>query len=184
MSPGVHLLASWLSTVPLLHNRRERVIVSLSGIAPDIDGIGIVIDQITGTTTYFHEYHHYIGHNIVFALACATLASLLARTQKNTVWLLSFGVLHLHYLCDLIGSRGPDHYQWPIYYFYPFNTSYGVTWSGQWALNAWQNQLIMSLLLLLCVYSAKRKNITFFEIFSKRLEEAAINLYRKYFRRS
>ncbi|MCP4326187.1 MAG: metal-dependent hydrolase, partial [Alteromonadales bacterium] len=63
MSPGTHLLFSWLSTAEILKNRRERAIVSLSGIAPDIDGAGIIVDEITGTTDLYFQYHHYLGHS-------------------------------------------------------------------------------------------------------------------------
>jgi hypothetical protein len=43
---------------------------------------------------------------------------------------------------DLVGSRGPAGYQWPIPYLLPFSNSWHWTWKGQWALNAWPNILI------------------------------------------
>lgn len=182
MSPGSHLLLSWLSSVNILRNRRERVLVSLAGVAPDMDGLGLVIDKFTGTTNYFFQYHHYLGHSIFSAIVISTIASIMATAQRSHVWCLSFFVVHLHLLCDVVGSKGPEGHQWPIYYFYPLNTSYKITWKHQWELNAWQNLMILGLLLAGSAYYAKSKKITFFEIFSSRLNERALKMYHKYIR--
>ena len=179
MAPGAHLLISWLATVEIFKERRERALVTFCGVAPDLDGAGLVVDLITGTTSYYVKYHHYLGHSIISAVFWATFATCFAKSQKALVWLASLLVVHLHMLCDLVGSRGPDGYQWPIYYFYPLNSK-GVTWYGQWELNAWQNQLIMLLLFALCAYYLVARKITFFEVFSRRLDRAAIGLYETY----
>ena len=115
MTPGAHLIFSWLSGVEFLQNRRERAIVALSGLAPDIDGVGIIIDKVTGTTNYYFEHHHYLGHSVFAAIAIATLASFLAKIQKLRVWFIALFVTHLHFICDIAGSKGPDGYQWPVY---------------------------------------------------------------------
>ena len=184
MSPGAHLLFSWLSSVKILKNRRERTLVSVAGVAPDLDGLGLIVDKVTGTTNYFFQYHHYLGHSIFSAIVISTIASLLATSQRLQVWSISFFVVHLHLLCDVIGSKGPEGHQWPIYYLYPLNTSYGITWKYQWELNAWQNILILGLLLVGTAYYAKTKKITFLEVFSGRLNEEAFKIYRKYVRKS
>ena len=36
MAPGAHLLLSWLGTVQVIRNSRERALVTFSGIAADI----------------------------------------------------------------------------------------------------------------------------------------------------
>jgi len=181
MSPGSHLLFSWLTTVQIIKDRRERILVSISGIAPDIDGLGLIIDKLTGSTNFYLQYHHYIGHSIFSALFISTLATLLAKSQKVIVFTLSFILVHVHILFDVIGSKGPDGYQWPIYYFYPINPEYSLTWSGQWELNAWQNNVIMLFLLSGCVYYAVTKKITFLEIFSSKLNREVFVMYSKYF---
>lgn len=150
MTPGAHLLISWLSTVEILKERRERTLVALTGVAPDLDGLGIIVDKFTGTTHYYFNYHHYLGHSIFSALFFATLASLFSKSQKLAVWLLSFLVVHLHLLGDIIGSKGPDGFHWPIYYLYPFNSTFELTWKHQWELDAWQNQVII----IICFYYA------------------------------
>jgi inner membrane protein len=182
MAPGAHFMMSWLSAVPFFNNRRERCLITLAGIAPDIDGLGIVADIINhGKTHFYFDYHHYIGHNIFFALFFSLLCAALARTQRFSVWLFSFLILHLHFLCDIAGSRGPDGYQWPVYYLYPVDPTVALTWSGQWELNAWQNYAIIVLLLVTTVFVGAYKKITFLELISPRFDRSIFNLYHKLF---
>lgn len=175
MTPSGHLMMSWLCGASIVSTKRERILITLAGLSPDADGIGLLADWITGTTRLYHQWHHVLGHNLLFALSIATCASLLAHTGKKCVWLMSFVAIHLHLLTDLTGSKGPDGYQWPIQYFYPFNHA-GYTWQGQWALNAWQNHLIWLCLALICIGYIRRCNISFFELFGSKLDEAARSL--------
>lgn len=179
MTPGAHLLFSWLSTVQIIENRRERLLVSLCGVAPDLDGLGLLIDRFTGVTHYYLSYHHYLGHSVLSAFVLASLAALLAKQQRLSVWLLGLFVVHLHVMCDVIGSKGPDGYHWPVYYLFPFS-DYGLTWTGQWELDAWQNQVIMLFLLATSVYVAATRNISFLEVISRTLDREAFKLYEKY----
>lgn len=180
MSPGAHLLFSWLSGVEFLKKRRERVLVTLSGMAPDLDGLGIIIDRITDTTNYYIQYHHFLGHSIFSAICLSTLASMLAKEQKLRVWVLALLVVHIHIVCDIVGSKGSDGHQWPIYYLYPVAPAFGLTWEHQWELNAWQNLVIIGTLFCISGYYAATKQITFLEVFSRRLDKEAIVMYRKY----
>ncbi len=100
MAPGAHLLISWLATVEVFKERRERALVTLCGVAPDLDGAGLVVDLITGTTSYYVKYHHYLGHSIISAVFLATFATCFAKSQKALVWLASLLVVHL--LCSVI----------------------------------------------------------------------------------
>ncbi len=181
MTPGAHLLISWLSSVEILKHRRERTIATLSGLAPDLDGLGIIPDKLIGTTDYYFRFHHYVGHSIASAFFIASIASLFAKSQKLVVWLLAFLLVHAHILCDVVGSKGPDGYQWPIYYLYPFDSKFELTWKYQWELNAWQNQVILMFLLALCAFYANSKKVTFLEVFSQSLDREAFKIYRKYF---
>ncbi|WP_323816491.1 metal-dependent hydrolase [Cellvibrio sp. NN19] len=181
MAPGTHLLFSWLVGVNIFKARRERALIAIAGVAPDLDGLGLIADKVSGTTSYFFQYHHYLGHSVFSAIIIASIAAVFARAQKLTVWCAAFFVVHLHLLCDIACSKGPDGYQWPIYYLYPLNPSYSITWAHQWELNAWQNILIMVLLLFGSFYYASTKRITFLEVFSYRLNEEAFKMYYKYF---
>ena len=92
MIPPTHFLISWVIAAESTTSRRDRAIVTLAGVIPDIDGFGYPIEN------------------------CLTF--------------------HLHLLCDVIGSREIDNYQWP------FSNAWQWTWSGQWELSAWPNRAI------------------------------------------
>ncbi|MFC1896106.1 metal-dependent hydrolase, partial [Thermodesulfobacteriota bacterium] len=131
MSPVTHLLISWsiANTTPL--NRRERALVTLSGVVPDIDGLGLIADVIPGISgkplELWDRWHHVLGHNIGFGLLCALCALLFSRRRFSTC-LLSLVAFHTHVLCDLVGARGPDGYQWPIPYLLPFSDAWHLQW--------------------------------------------------------
>ncbi len=40
MDIGTHLFASWLVSSEVFRNRRERMLTTLVGVVPDIDGAG------------------------------------------------------------------------------------------------------------------------------------------------
>lgn len=83
MTSGAHFLISWLSTVEILKERRERTIVTFAGISPDIDALGGIIDSITGNSNYYQQFHHYFGHCGLFAVFITVLVYFLAKEQKN-----------------------------------------------------------------------------------------------------
>lgn len=180
MTPGAHLVLSWLSSVNVVSNSRERRIVTYVGLSPDLDGLGLIVDKLTGETTYYESYHHYIGHCGVAGLAFALMAMHFAKVEKLRVFAISLFVFHLHILCDIVGSKGTDGYQWPVYYLYPFNNSIALMWSGQWELNAWQNSIIMAVSLLICFYLASKRRYSFMEVFGKRFDDEVFKMYSKY----
>jgi hypothetical protein len=47
MSPITHLLISWVVADADALSKRERAIVTVAGLAPDIDGVGIVAEVLT-----------------------------------------------------------------------------------------------------------------------------------------
>ncbi|WP_018691862.1 metal-dependent hydrolase [Algicola sagamiensis] len=172
MTPTSHLLMSWLCTVPKISAPRERRLIALSGVAPDLDGIGIIWDWISGKTHYYSDYHHVLGHGFIASIFIATLATAFAAQQRGKVFILSLFVVHLHILCDVIGSKGEDGYTWPISYFYPFNEVFLLSWSRQWLLNGWQNLLIFCGLLIISAYVFKKQKVTVLEVFHERLDES------------
>jgi inner membrane protein len=87
---------------------------------------------------------------------------------------LVFLSFHLHLLCDLIGSRGPDGDQWPIPYLKPFSNALQLTWHGQWALNGWQNFAITGLLLLATLWILKKYGSSPVELMRKRWNERLV----------
>ncbi len=178
MAPN-HLLLSWLGAATLLRHRRERILVAYSGLAPDLDGLGWLIDQYTQNAThYYAAFHHKAGHGILAALLIAGAVGCLARCQPIKAALCAFAIVHLHILCDMAGSRGADGYQWPIYYFYPFLPAHEYVWAGQWDINAWQNRLILFASLVVAAWCFIARRVCFFEVFGRRFEQAAFKMLR------
>jgi inner membrane protein len=185
MSPVTHFFAGWLlaSATPL--NRREKAAVVCAGLAPDIDGLGIIPELLTRNSSHpllwFSQYHHAL-HTLAFGML-VTLAAWLycsrrqfiftpeiqapqAANHRWTATLLAFLSFHLHLLCDLIGSRGPDGYSWPIPYLAPFSSRLQLAWHGQWSLNGWQNILITCVLLGVTLWIARANGSSPVELFS------------------
>src|SRR5688500_16035077 len=108
MNPIVHGELGWLLGVKL-KERRDRVLVTIAGVAPDLDGLSI----LAGTEAY-GEYHHLLTHGYPAAIAFTVIGAALAK-NKLAVAPLVLAAFHLHLLCDLAGS-GPG---WPISYFWP-----------------------------------------------------------------
>ena len=147
MNPETHLLASWVIGAKTTDNARDCRLVALAGILPDLDGLGLVLDAFNGAihgrrTLYYQNYHHYLLHGLFGGLLIALVLTCFAR-RKLRVALLALIVFHLHLLCDLIGSRGPDPVDlWPLFYFGPFTKEPMWLWKGQWPLDAWVNRLL------------------------------------------
>ena len=190
MSPITHLLVGWGVANAARLNRRERALVMTAGIIPDVDGLGVVAEVLTRNSEqplqWWSLYHHVLGHNIGFALLVMAAAFALSSRSGSTTllargWLtacLAMASFHLHILGDLVGGRGPDGYQWPIPYLVPFSNDWQLTWSGQWALNAWPNFAVTGALLILTFYLAWRHGRSPLEAISVRANEAFVSALR------
>jgi inner membrane protein len=188
MTPGAHLLASWLTAYGTGANPRERRIISLVGIAPDLDGFGWLIDKVNNLfgnqSFWYEEFHHILGHNLVASFVMAWLAARLSGGRRVYVFVLSLVVFHLHIACDVLGSRGPDGYQWPIYYLMPFDSKFGLVLSWQWELNSWQNSVIIVGMLTVVGIIGWRKRCSFVEVISAKLEHAFFEMLNRRWPRS
>ena len=185
MSPITHFFMGWAvaSTVPSF-SKRERAFVTLASVVPDIDGLGIIAEKLTQNSSHplnwWSEYHHILGHNIGFALLVSVIAAVFGQ-QKLKVLLLAFLSFHLHLLGDLVGARGPDGDQWPIPYLLPFSNHLQLTWSGQWALNAWPNILITVTLMAMTVVLARARGFSPLEMVSAKADAAFVRALRNRF---
>jgi membrane-bound metal-dependent hydrolase YbcI (DUF457 family) len=185
MSPVTHFLTGWVLANTASLNRRDRALVTLAGVVPDVDGLGAVADLLTRHSAHpldwFARYHHSL-HNLGFAMLVAMAAYLLA-TQRAKVAALALLSFHLHLLEDLLGARGPDGYQWPIPYLMPFSRAAQLSWHGQWALNAWPNFVITVALLLLTFYLAWDRGYSPLEMVSQKADAEFVEALRKRFPR-
>ena len=187
MTPGQHFIISWVVANSAELDRRSRICITASGLLPDFDGIGLIVDKLSPYfgihTSFYAQYHHVLGHNLLLGLLVSIGLASLCR-QKYCVFALCLLAFHLHIVCDLAGSMGPDGYHWPIYYLYPFVPSYQLIWSGQWPLNSWINSLIGILFFSLAILQARHRRVTFFELISNRLDNIviAIGTHRGFFK--
>ena len=189
MTPGQHFIISWVVANGKDLDRRSRVLITLSGLLPDLDGVGYLVDKlgiVAGySTNLFEEYHHVFGHNLMAGILLSLWFACCCK-QRIVVFWLCLLAFHLHLVCDLAGSMGPDGYQWPIYYLYPFLPNYEVTWSGQWELSSWRNSAIGILFFIVAIFLARHRGLTFFDFFSRRFEEkvARVASQRGFFKMS
>lgn len=164
--------------------KRERAMVTWASVVPDIDGLGIVAERLTQNSSHplnwWSEYHHVLGHNIGFAILIGILTTGFAKHHIK-VGLLALLSFHLHLLGDLIGARGPDGDQWPIPYLLPFSNKCQLTWSGQWALNAWPNFVITAGLIAAALWLARNRGFSPLEIFSKKTDQVFVDALRARF---
>ena len=102
------MLASWLTAHGSGANQRERRVISLVGLSPDLDGLGWLLDQVNRMmghpSSWYEEFHHVLGHNLIASVVAASLAAGLCGGRRVRVLVLALLVFHLHILCDVMGS--------------------------------------------------------------------------------
>lgn len=187
MSPVAHLVGSWLVAVATNNNPRDRKLVTLAGVLPDVDGMGVVADVIGSwvsgkecTFYYYQQYHHVLLHGWPGALLVSALLAAFGR-ERWRVWLLCLLTYHLHLLCDFVGSRGPTvGDRWPICYSEPLFRHPIWFWKYQWPLDGWQNQLIFLILFAISLWAAVGKGYSFVELISERVDARFVQVLRKW----
>jgi inner membrane protein len=184
MSPVTHFLTGWAFANCASLDRRDRTLVTLACVVPDVDGLGIIPELLTRNTTHpllwFSLYHHSL-HSLTFALVVAAASIALAR-QKWKTGLLALVSFHLHLFEDLLGSRGPDGDAWPIPYLKPFS-QIELTWQGQWQLNAWPNVAITVALVTTTFWLAWWRGFSPLEMISEKADSAFVSALRRRFPR-
>jgi membrane-bound metal-dependent hydrolase YbcI (DUF457 family) len=188
MNPITHALSGWCVAESAGRlGRRERLLVTLAAVAPDVDGFGAIPELLTRNSAsplfWWTDYHHILAHNLLFAVLFAGFALAVARVRRVSVAVLAFVAVHVHLLGDLVGSRGPDGYDWPIPYLYPFSSAVQLTWSGQWALNAWQNVAITCVFLVVTFWLAWSRGYSPVGLVSERADRAVVGALRQRFRK-
>lgn len=182
MAPGGHLITSWLIGNSILKERRNRVVVALAGFSPDLDGLGFIFDRLKDNSSLYFDYHHVVCHGLFWTIFVSFISFTVVKTQRYITALMCFIAVHVHILADIIGSKGPDGYQWPINYLYPLSNKLMLQWSGQWELNAWPNYMFTGVLLVLCFSFAKKQGYSAFEIVPGSFDKEVFKLAQKYFK--
>jgi inner membrane protein len=131
-------------------------------------------------TLFYEHYHHFLFHGAFGAVLITAFLVLFAQ-RKWRVALLSLGVIHLHLLCDLVGSRGPTPEDlWPIFYLGPFDKELMWIWKGQLPLDAWPNRLLSVSLLASALWMAVPRGYSFVGVFNKRADQRFVAVLRKW----
>lgn len=184
MSPVTHLLIGWECGHVFGSTARDRNLITWASVFPDVDGFGIIFDvaaKVLGLppSHFYATLHHWLLHGLFGALLMTAIAFGAATKKLYTATICLF-VVHLHFLCDLVGSRGPTSSDiWPIHYLGPFSEALTLSWQGQWPLNGWPNIAITLMLIMLVVRQAVRDGISPFLLVSHQANEAFINILRK-----
>jgi len=127
---------------------------------------------------FYQKYHHYLLHGLFGAAVIAAALACFAQ-RPRCVALLSFLLVHLHLLCDLLGSRGPSREDlWPIYYLGPFSRNWIWIWKHQWALDAWPNRLLSIFLFAWCLKLAVACGDSFVGVFNRRADFVFVSVLR------
>jgi hypothetical protein len=184
MSPITHFLASWVVFERFQVSRRDRALVVLAGVLPDVDGLGIVADfatRVSGLppTEYYQMFHRFYCHGLLAACVIAVFCGLCANA-KWRVACCAFLCVHLHFLCDLAGSRGTmSEDLWGLYYWGPFTHAGEIVWSGQWPLVGWQNFVLTAALLAVVLKRAISYGYSPLQLFSLRADRAFVTTLRR-----
>lgn len=186
MNPITHFLLGWtVANTDSTLVRKERVAITLAGVAPDLDGLGLVAEILTrgsqNELLWWSNYHHTVLHNLTFALLVAAV-SFISTGRRWLVAVLAFISFHIHLLGDILGSRGHGNDHWPIPYLMPLSDAWSFVWSGQWELNAWPNIVITIVLLAICFYLAWQRGYSPLEMVSARADAAFVQTLRQRFK--
>lgn len=85
MHPITHLLLGWTVASIARLTHRERAAVTLAGVVPDLDGLGILAEVLTRSwdrpLLWWSDYHHVLAHNLCGGLLVAALSGILANSR-------------------------------------------------------------------------------------------------------
>lgn len=183
MSPIAHFMTSWLIGASVCDDRRDVRLIALAGVAPDLDGLGVVADiaaRLSGHEApgWFERYHHVLLHGLAGCVVIVIAMACFARRHPVVVIgaILAF---HMHLACDLVGSRGPTPGEiWPIHYLSPFSAEPVWLWKHQWALDAWQNQVYAAAAMALCLVFSVRNGQSPVAVFSQQADVVVVRVLR------
>jgi inner membrane protein len=183
MNPVTHFLAGWVIGCPAELSRRDRALICAASVAPDLDGLGLIADLVSGDTAegyyWYSRFHHVLGHDILFG-AVLVAAAFCAARRRYVTSLLCLIAFHLHLLGDLVGAKGPGDSFWTIPYLWPFSGREWV-WEGQWMLNAWPNFAITAGLVAVTLFVAWREGFSPVGLVSERADLIFVNTLRNRF---
>ena len=101
--------------------------------------------------------------------------------RRVRVAILALLVYHLHLLCDLVGSRGPDPGdKWPIWYLAPLSQHPMWICPWQWRLDGWQNGVISIALFVWAMAMTLKRGDSVVGVFSRRADAVFMRTLRQW----
>ena len=175
-----HALIGWCAGNRISRQPADVALVTAASLVPDIDAAGALVDLIRGgEAELFSAFHHKFGHCLLFCLLLAFLVWRWRKSARLALWCAA--LFHLHLLGDVVGARGPDGFQWPIYYFFPFS-EYSLVWSYQWEINAWPNLVLTVFLIFLFLWQVAVAGFSPLFFFSRTADEKLVLTLRQRFK--
>ena len=115
---------------------------------------------------------------LIIICGCTERRAFFTFFATTAVAIFALLAYHLHLLCDLIGSRGPDASDiWPIFYLAPLRlhstwlrTHSVWSWKYQWPLFGWQNGVISVALFVWAMAMTLRRGDSIIGVFSRRAD--------------
>lgn len=187
MNPITHLLVSWTGTEAWRLSREDARRAAWAGLLPDLDGLGLVVDvgnRLLGRpeTMLYGTWHHALLHGLPGALVLAAAVAAFSTARLRT-FLVSLGLVHLHLLCDLVGSRGPDRDDvWTVPYLAPLSDRLTLSVPWQWPVNGWPNVALTLLLLAAGFVSAARRGRSPVSLLGERADRVFVETVRRRWR--
>lgn len=178
-----HLLVGWTLADASKLGDRDRALVAWAGVLPDVDGLGAVVNVGNRLlrrpdSHLYADWHHRLLHGLPGAVLTDIAVAFVARSRVRAA-LGAFGLVHVHIVSDLVGSRGPSPADiWPVYYLAPLSDWPTISWSGQWPLNAWPNVVLTLLLVAYAFVTAVRRGTSPVMLFSPGANEAFVSTVR------
>ena len=167
-----HLMSGWCVANLLPLSARERLFCMIAAGLPDVDGVG----RVFGEEAYW-DYHHVVGHNLLFAFVTGATLAAFARARLLT-FIACCALVHLHLLMDYFGS-GPG---WGIPYLWPFD-KHVYTSPHVWKFYSWQNLSAAGLMLLWTLLIVDQKGRTPLEALMPSLDRQLVDGWRRHVRR-
>lgn len=163
-----HIMSGWCVANCFSLTAKERFLAMLAATLPDLDGVTYVL----GRDAYWATHHVY-GHNLLYGVVLAGILTCFS-SHRWKCFLLFTGLIHLHFLMDLLGSGEG----WTIPYFLLFHKR-EFAWSFGWEFDSVQNKLTGLLLLLWCVWIAVYRKRTPREYLMPKLDAQLVEAAQK-----
>ena len=176
-----HLFLSYLLPWRIPLARRDRIVATLAGLAPDADA---PILLAMGRDA-FVDLHHDFTHHLAGAALAAAAGWWFGRRRAATAALAAAAWCG-HLLLDMAGAgdrRPGEPFAYPLPLLWPFSDRPFDPFPFAWPLASWQNGVVMAAAILLMARLAVVEGRTVLEVFSLRLDAAVVRALRARFGR-